>query len=583
MAYHSKLKISVFLKQSKFSPNSYDAIALIFILAVFALIAVGVEGMHQPLAKLQATPIELSISQLPKYALYTTLRMFAAIFVSLAFTFIVATLAAKSKRAETIIIPALDILQSVPVLGFLTFTVTFFMGFFPNNQLGVEIAAIFSVFTSQAWNMAFSFYQSLRTVPQDLKEASAQFCLNSWQRFWRLEVPFSIPGLVWNTMMSMSGSWFFVVASEAISVGNTQISLPGIGSWLGTAIANQDITAVGWATLMMTIVILIYDQIIFRPIVAWSDKFNMGQTASQQKPNSWVYDIIKKVNILSTVAAPFHTLAKMVLNIKLPYAGRSFHPVSQKNSQANKIIDVFWFIFLYILVIGSFLFLAHYLYTGGVTMQMIWNVLCLGSVTLLRVVILVFLASLIWVPIGVWIGLRPKFVAFMQPIAQFLAAFPANILFPVFVVIIVKYDLNKDIWLSPLMILGTQWYIFFNVIAGVSAFPNDLKEAANIYQVRSWTWWRKVILPGIFPYYITGALTATGGSWNASIVAEVVSWGTTTLEARGLGAFIASATTAGDFHQVVLGVGVMSIYVIMLNRLLWRRLYIRAARLTGLE
>jgi len=273
----------------------------------------------------------------------------------------------------------------------------------------------------------------------------------------------------------------------------------------------------------------------------------------------------------------------MVLNIKLPYAGRSFHPVSQKNSQANKIIDVFWFIFLYILVIGSFLFLAHYLYTGGVTMQMIWNVLCLGSVTLLRVVILVFLASLIWVPIGVWIGLRPKFVAFMQPIAQFLAAFPANILFPVFVVIIVKYDLNKDIWLSPLMILGTQWYIFFNVIAGVSAFPNDLKEAANIYQVRSWTWWRKVILPGIFPYYITGALTATGGSWNASIVAEVVSWGTTTLEARGLGAFIASATTAGDFHQVVLGVGVMSIYVIMLNRLLWRRLYIRAARLTGLE
>ena len=579
----NNLKIHTLSKDHLPYPNWYDIAALVTILTLLSLITLGVHGLNNNSSSLQAISIDLNLSSLPKYALYSTLRIFIAMFVSIIFTFSIATLAAKNKKAEVIIIPILDILQSVPVLGFIAFTVTFFINLFPGKEIGLEMAAVFAVFTSQAWNMAFSFYQSLRTVPQDLKEASAQFCLNSWQRFWRLEVPFSIPGLVWNTMMSMSGSWFFVVASEAISVGNTQISLPGIGSWLGTAIANQDITAVGWATLMMTIVILIYDQIIFRPIVAWSDKFNMGQTASQQKPNSWVYDIIKKVNILSTVAAPFHTLAKMVLNIKLPYAGRSFHPVSQKNSQANKIIDVFWFIFLYILVIGSFLFLAHYLYTGGVTMQMIWNVLCLGSVTLLRVVILVFLASLIWVPIGVWIGLRPKFVAFMQPIAQFLAAFPANILFPVFVVIIVKYDLNKDIWLSPLMILGTQWYIFFNVIAGVSAFPNDLKEAANIYQVRSWTWWRKVILPGIFPYYITGALTATGGSWNASIVAEVVSWGTTTLEARGLGAFIASATTAGDFHQVVLGVGVMSIYVIMLNRLLWRRLYIRAARLTGLE
>src|SRR5580700_226593 len=213
-----------------------------------------------------------------------------------------------------IIIPALDILQSVPVLGFLTFTVTFFMGLFPGNQAGVELAAIFAIFTAQAWNMAFSFYQSLRTVPQNLREVSAQFCQNSWQRFWRLEVPFAIPGLVWNTMMSMSGSWFFVVASEAISVGNTQISLPGIGSWLGMAIRNKDLAGVGWAVLSMAVVILLYDQLIFRPVVAWSDKFNMGQTASQKKPKSWVYDVIHYANALSYVTKLFHVLGDLILS-----------------------------------------------------------------------------------------------------------------------------------------------------------------------------------------------------------------------------------------------------------------------------
>ncbi len=578
----NKLRISVLLKQPKLFPNSYDFIAFILFMTLLALVAVGVTGMHQPLDQLKASPIVLSISDLPKYSLYTTLRMLVAIFASLIFTFIVATLAAKSKRAEMIIIPTLDILQSVPVLGFLTFTVTFFMGLFPNNQAGVEMAAIFAVFTSQVWNMAFSFYQSLRTVPQDLQEASAEFCLNGWQKFWRLEVPFAIPGLVWNTMMSMSGSWFFVVASEAISVGDTQISLPGIGSWLGLAIANKDLAAVGWATLAMTIVILLYDQIIFRPIVAWSDKFNMGQTASQLKPKSWLYDVIKRANALSMVTKPLGKLFNMMVSIKFPSMKNHFHPSLSQDIRPNKILDTLWLVFLSALVICSLMFLARYLY-AGITAKTLLDVILLGGITLLRVVLLVFLASLIWVPIGVWVGLRPALVAWVQPIAQFLAAFPANILFPIVVVIIVKYKLNPDIWLSPLMILGTQWYIFFNVIAGVSAFPNDLKEAANIYHVRSWTWWRRVMLPGIFPYYVTGALTATGGSWNASIIAEIVSWGSTTLEAHGLGAFIASATTAGDFHKVVLGVGVMSIYVIILNRLFWRRLYSHAVKLTGFD
>jgi len=578
-------KISVALYQRKLLPNVYDFIALVIIMSILALIGIGAEGMHQTLIKLQASPIELSISNLPRYALYTTLRMFAAILASLIFTFIVATLAAKNQRAGSIIIPILDILQSVPVLGFLTFTVPLCMGLYPGNEIGVEMAAIFAVFTAQAWNMAFSFYQSLRTVPQNLKDASTGFCLNKWQTFWCLEVPFAIPGLVWNTMMSMSGSWFFIVAAEAISIGNTQISLPGIGSWLGLAIANKDLAAVCWAALTMGIVILIYDQIIFRPIVAWADKFSMGQTASQQQPKSWVYDVIKNTKSLALIMQPLRSLFDAILCFKWPnifnIKAELIIP-QQNNNRLDRIFNIVWFLSLLAITAIAIIVLFNYLYLTISLKELTW-VFILGGITSLRVFVLVLLASLIWVPIGVWVGLRPRVVAWVQPVAQFLAAFPANILFPIFVVGIVQYKLNPDIWLSPLMILGTQWYIFFNVIAGVTVFPNDLKEAASIYRVSSWEWWRSVMLPGIFPYYITGALTATGGSWNASIVAEVVSWGTTHIEAHGLGAYIADATTAGDFHKVVLGVAVMSIFVIFFNKIFWGRLYAYAAQHTGID
>ncbi len=578
----ANIKASGDLKRLKHFPNFYDFIAFVLIMTVLALIAVGTHGMNQTLAKLQMTPITLSLDNLPKYALYTTLRMFAAIIASLVFTFIIATLAAKNRKAEMIIIPALDILQSVPVLGFLTFTVTIFMGVFPGYQAGVELAAIFVIFTSQAWNMAFSFYQSLRTVPQDLKDVCEQFSLNSWQRFWQLEVPFAIPGLVWNTMMSMSGGWFFVVASEAISVGNTQISLPGIGSWLALAIDHKDLSAVGWAVLAMGIIILIYDQFIFRPIVSWADKFSMGRTASQQQPKSWVYNIIKRSEALTFVMRPLVFLKGLILRVKWPHKTTTKIQSLPTHAWLGKSFDMLWFLLISVLLAGSVLFLINYLRVS-ITGKMVFEVFFLGGITAIRVLVLIALASLIWVPLGVWIGLRPKLTAWIQPLAQFLAAFPANILFPVFVVGIVKYNLNPDIWLSPLMILGTQWYIFFNVMAGVSVFPNDLKEASTLYNIRSWLWWRKVILPGIFPYYVTGALTASGGAWNASIVAEVVHWGSTKLQAQGLGSYIAGATEAGNTHQVVLGVAVMSLFVIFINRIIWRRLYTYAAQYTRLD
>jgi NitT/TauT family transport system permease protein len=557
----------------QFAPNRADVVALLLIGAAAVLIVHGAEQMGRPIAQLNAAPIELDLARLPGYALLTTLRMFAAIIASLIFTFVVATFAAKSKKAELIIVPALDILQSVPVLGFLTFTVTFFMGLFPGRELGVECAAIFAIFTAQAWNMTFSFYQSLRNLPTDLDEVSREFGLSPWRRFIRLELPFAIPALVWNTMMSMSGGWFFVVASEAITVGKTTVQLPGIGSWLAVASERQDFKAIGWAVLAMGVVILLYDQLLFRPIVAWADKFRFEQTASQDPPTSWFFDILRRSRLLSRVGRPLGAVLKAApalprINFRLPEV---------RSEKLSKALDTLWIAIVVAAALAGAWMVFRYV-SRVITWHDAITVFGYGLLTLLRVVILIAIASVIWVPLGVWIGLRPVWAERVQPVAQFLAAFPANVLFGFAVMGIVAWKLDPNVWLSPLMILGTQWYILFNVIAGASALPTDLKEAASIFHVKSWQWWRDVVLPGIFPYYVTGALTASGGSWNASIVAEVVTWGHTRLEAVGLGSYIADATAGGDYPRVALGIAVMAFFVILLNRTLWRPLYTFAER-----
>jgi NitT/TauT family transport system permease protein len=552
----------------RFAPNRSDLIAALLLAGAAVLVAHGAEQMGRPLSALRIAPVTLDPARLPGYALLTTLRMFAALAASLLFTFVVATLAAKSKKAELVIVPALDILQSVPVLGFLTFTVTFFMGLFPGRELGVECAAIFAIFTAQAWNMAFSFYQSMRTLPADLDEASQLFGLSPWRRFWRLELPFATPALVWNTMMSMSGAWFFVVASEAITVGNTSVALPGIGSWLAMAIDRGDVKAVGWAVATMGVVIVIYDQLLFRPIVAWADKFRFEQTASQDQPQSWFYDLLRRTRLLPRLMAPLGwALARLP---RLP--ARRISVPQIRDQRVIRGLDGLWLGL--VLVLAAWGGWSVYRYVSEtLTLHDALAAFGLGALTLVRVLVLIAIASVIWVPIGVWIGLRPVWAERVQPVAQFLAAFPANVLFPVVVVAIVTLKGDPNIWLSPLMILGTQWYILFNVIAGAAALPNDLREAAAIFKIRSWQWWRTVALPGIFPYYVTGALTASGGSWNASIVAEVASWRHTRLEAAGLGSFIANATASGNYPRVALGIAVMSVFVIALNRSLWRPLY----------
>lgn len=551
-----------------------DLALFAILVAVGVGVASGVSDAVEPLSRLKVEAVTLDWRALPHYALLTTLRLFAALAASFLFTIVAATAAAKSRRAELVIIPALDILQSVPVLGFMTFTVTAFMGLFPGSRVGVECAAVFAIFTSQAWNMAFSLYQSLRQVPGDLEEVARGFGLSPLRKLLRVELPFATPGLVWNAMMSMSGGWFFVVASEAISVGHTQIMLPGIGSWLALAIEQRNLLAVGEAVAAMAIVILLYDQLVFRPVIAWADRFRVEQTASGNPPQSWIYDLFRRARLLPSLTAPLRGTAALIY-----MAEPSPRPMLQKRlfaprrATGDKTAGLrVWIALVIVAAIAATIYAIRYL---GMTLTLsdAWQALVYGLLTLLRVAVLIVAASFIWVPIGVWIGLRPVWTARVQPIAQFLAAFPANVLFPIAVVAIVHFRVDPDVWLSPLMVLGTQWYILFNVIAGASAIPNDLVEANRMFGVRGWQWWRRLILPGIFPYYVTGALTASGGSWNASIVAEAVSWGPTHLRAAGLGSYIADATATGDSARVLLGIMVMSVFVIATNRLLFRPLY----------
>ncbi len=560
-------------------PNRWDGVALLLVMGLLiGLVDVGRGTIATPIAAIQNTPIHLDPSYLPFYALRSTARMFAALFFSFVFTFTYATLAAKSRRAGMVLIPILDILQSVPILGFLTFTVVFFMALFPGQVMGAELASVFVIFTSQAWNMAFSFYQSLTTLPTDLQEVARSFRLSPWQKFWRLDVPFAMPGLIWNTMLSMSGGWFFVVASEAVTVGHTNFALPGIGSYVATALAQKDIKAIGYAIAAMLVVILLYDQLIFRPLVAWSGKFRFETTASVSAPEPWMLKVLRRTQVFRAIGDILDIGLRAVFRLRL---GAGVRVQVDENRTPSKIIDAIWY--TVIALVAGF---CAWKIVGFISGKLHWSDLgtavLMGAYTMTRVVVLMAIATLIWVPIGVWLGLRPKATRIAQPIAQFLAAFPANLLFPPVVIAIVYFHVNASIWLSPLMLIGTQWYVLFNVIAGAAAFPGDMKEAVSNFHVRGWLWWRKVMIPGILPYFVTGAITASGGAWNASIVAEVASWGSNKLVAQGLGAYIAQATNNGDTARVVLGVAVMSGFVIVFNRILWRPLYAYATRRTTL-
>jgi NitT/TauT family transport system permease protein len=556
-------------------PNYWDIIALCFALGVITLLAWNAKQMAVPYELGQSITISLDPRHLPGYALRTILRMLIALVVSLLFTLTFATWAAKSRRAARIIIPTIDILQSVPILGFLSITVVGFITLFPNSMLGPECAAIFAIFTSQAWNMALGFYQTVRSVPDELKEAADMFHLSAWQRFWRIDVPFSMPGLLWNMMMSMSAGWFFVVASEAISVSNQRILLPGIGSYIATAIQTADVHAIWYAILTMLVVILLYDQILFRPLIAWSDKFKAEHVAQEKESHSWLIDILHRTRLLRLLGTKISILFDAFVNFSLFRSRPVSYALRMRSARYEKVSIWIWNVLLFSALIAAVIFLIDF-FSRAVPVSAVIEVFGLGLITALRVFVLIVICTLIWVPIGVWIGLRSNVAEYVQPIAQFLAAFPANLFYPLFVLGIIKYHLNVNIWVTPLMILGAQWYVLFNVVAGASVIPKDLLQVADNLGVSGWLLWRRLLLPGIFPYYITGAITAVGGAWNASIVAEVVSWGDKKLVATGLGAYISEYTAAGDFIHIALGIGMMCVLVLVFNRLIWRPLYVLA-------
>jgi NitT/TauT family transport system permease protein len=554
------------------------------VIAFIVLLAKASQGAFQPLGALDTTPISLDPGNLPEYAARTAIRMLAAMALSLLFTFAYATAAAKSRRAELLLIPLLDILQSVPILGFISVTIVFFMSLAPGRVLGAEFAAVFAIFTSQAWNMAFSFYQSLRTVPRELREVGRCFRLPPWTAFWRIDAAFGVPSLVWNMMVSMSGGWFFVVAAEAINVGHTTIALPGIGSYIALAIERRDLTAIGWAIGAMLVVILLYDQLLFRPLIAWAARFRYDNEPGVIAPTSWVLNVLRRSILLR--------MARRALARRLrPRRPRPTapQPAARRPPAAHQLglgsrrpfragwADHAWQGFLAVLAVAALLAIGRYIF-AALPLAEVGRAVLVSLATAARVLVLIGLASLVWVPVGVWIGFHPGWGRLVQPVAQFLAAFPANLLFPIAVFAIATWKLDPDVWLSPLMIFGTQWYILFNVIAGASAMPGELRDVGTNLGVRGWLWWRKVALPGIFPYFLTGAITASGGSWNASIVAEYVNWGDKTLTAYGIGAYIAQATADGDFHRIALGITVMSLFVVAINRALWRPLYRYAER-----
>lgn len=569
------LPVAVALRRR--GPSAWDAVAFAVLVSVLLLVVLGSKGAFDELGQAEASARSLDPRSLPWYAARTSLRMVVALGASFVFTLGYATLAAKNRRARAFLIPLLDVLQSVPVLGFVSVATLFFLSLTPGRVFGAELVALFAIFTSQAWNMTFSLYASLLSVPKELEEVGRSFRLGAWARFWRIELPYSLPPLIWNAMVSMSGAWFFVVAAESIAVGTTTIDLPGVGTYIASALAARDLAAVGWAVLTMACVIVAYDVLLFRPLVAWSARFryDVGYGGAQEEPESVVFRALTRSRLVRGLAVRLAGLAPR----PRPAPAR---PAPRREQAGQRRYDVALTVAA-VLVAAACVALAWGHLARSIDAAEAWHVVALGSYTALRVFVLVVIASLVWVPVAVQVGLRPRLRAWVQPVAQVLAAFPANLLFPLAVWAIVRFGLDPNVWLSPLMILGTQWYILFNVAAGAAGIPRDLRDLSASFGVRGLLWWRKVALPAVSGTLLTGVITASGGAWNASIVAELVHWGDETVEAAGLGAYIVKATTAGDGARIVLGIAVMSLYVVLINRFVWEPIQRRVSRRFRLE
>ena len=553
------------------APRPVDVVVLAgLVVLLFGLVRLA-PALDAPFLPGRApSTVSTAPSHLPYYAVRSLLRMFVGLVLSVVFAFAYAEAAARLRRAEKVLVPVLDVLQSVPVLGFLTVVVTFFISLFPGSSLGLEAAAVFAIFTAMAWNMTFAFYHSLMAQPRDLDEAARVMRLTKWQRFWKLDVPGGMIPLVWNGMMSFGGAWFFLAASESISVLGHTYALPGIGSYVAAAMQRGDLSEVGIAIVVMVVMVIAVNVLFWRPMVAWAERFRVEDSSSGDKPRSAVLDLLRRSALPGLAARPARQVGRFLDRATRPF-GLAEHPLLVPESRRRTGDLVFAGALTAAVAFGTWRALSYVDARTG--LSEFGHAFVLGAITFSRVVVLVAVASVVWVPIGVWIGMNPGVSRIAQPVVQVLASFPANFLFPFAAAFFVAAGLSLNIGGILLMALGAQWYILFNVIAGASAIPSDLREATRSMGLRGSLRWRRFILPAVFPAYVTGGITAAGGAWNASIVAEVVDYGPHHLTATGLGAYIAKAAGSGDLAEVLVGVSVMSVYVVGLNRLVWRRLY----------
>jgi NitT/TauT family transport system permease protein len=526
------------------------------------------------------TAIDLRPAALPKYALFSVARIALAYLVSLAITLVYAYIAAHNSKAERFLIPLLDTLQSIPVLSFLPPVMVLMVALFPTRQLGVELGSILLIVTGQVWNMTFSVYSSIKSIPRELMEASQIYRLSWWQKFLQLELPYAAIGLVWNSMMSVAGAWFFLMACEMFTLGNRDLRLPGLGSYLQTASNAGDTRAIVWGLAVMIAVIVLIDQLVWRPMIAWSEKFKFEQVEAYQSPRSPVLDFLRRSRILHRATELFISPAREALTMH--FAKTAAGPTgSYRKSIVRKWLVRAIAIAGLLGVVYAVVRMSMLL--GTLSRSDLADILRGTGATFLRVELTLVLAGLWTIPAGVFIGSRPRLSGIVQPIAQIAASVPATALFPIVMLFLIRVGGGLGIGSIVLLLLGTQWYILFNVIAGASAIPTDLKEVCNVFHLGRVERWRRLILPAIFPYLLTGFVTASGGAWNASIVAEYFRFQGKTISITGLGALISRATDNGNFAVLLGATVVMAMLVVTVNRLLWRRLYTLASTRYKLE
>jgi NitT/TauT family transport system permease protein len=517
-----------------------------------------------------------SPSHLPMYALESTVRIFIAYILSLIFAIVYGYIAAYNRWLEGLMIATLDILQSIPVLSFLPGVMLAMMSLFPNRQIGIELGAILLIFTGEVWNMAFSFYSSLKSIPKELMEACTINRFSRWQRLIQLELPFSAIGLIWNSMVSVASGWFFLMVCEMFPVGSRNFRLPGLGSYLQTAASNGDVVAILWGLLTMMLIIVLTDQLLWRPIIAWSDKFKFENVESAGRITSPILHLIRNSNMLQYLSRRAVTPISEAFYTRIARGGpvRRRLPADEeiRRPSRGRTLTYALIVTAAVIGIGTLAFHAMVLLREASTHEFL---VLLGSagMTFLRVNASLLIASLWTIPVGVAIGFHPRLGNVAQPLAQIAASFPATALFPLIVIGLMKLGMGLGIGSIALMLLGTQWYILFNVIAGAMAIPSDLREVAGLFRFSNLQRWTTLILPGIFPYLITGLITASGGAWNASIVAEYFKIQGKTMQTIGLGAQISAASDHGDFPRLLLATIIMALMVVTINRLVWRRLY----------